>query len=131
SELRFRLLRQARVVVGMALAQRAFLTGRAELLQRELANRVEHQEPWLPVRLLVLPQQALVYKRAQAVQQVQPQIPSRVDHRLDRLKRAAADEDCEPPEELLFFRGEEVVAPGDRGTQGLMPAGEIARAPGQ
>src|SRR5829696_3096015 len=48
-----------------------------------------------------------------------------------RLDGEVADENCQPSEQLLFVRSEQVVAPGDRVTHRALAVGEIPRTTGE
>src|SRR5207237_3440746 len=51
--------------------------------------------------------------------------------RLRRVEGAAAREDCEPGEEALLVRAEEVVAPVERRPERLLVLGGVAAAAGE
>jgi hypothetical protein len=80
------------------------------VLPCELADRLEHPEALVPVRIGAAADEALVEERRKRVE-------VRATHRFGRLESAAAAEDCEPGEQPLFVVVEEVVAPSDRRTQ--------------
>src|SRR5438874_5109989 len=96
------------------------LRGFVELLERELPQRLEHEEPRLADRL----EEALVDERRDRVE-----IGARDGG--GGVEREAAAEDREPTEcDSLRIR-EQVVAPLDRVPQGLLPLRRVARAAGQ
>ena len=43
------------------------------------------------------------------------------------FRRAAAGKDSQPPEHLLLCRIEQIITPGNRGAQGALARGHIAR----
>ena len=90
-----------------------------EQLARVLADRLEHAEA-----LAVGADEALVDERAERVE-------ISAAHLLDRLERAAPDEDGEPAEERLLVVVEELDAPADRVAQRSVPGGGVARARGE
>ena len=81
-----------------------------ELLDRELANRLEHPEALLAEAARPSPHEALVEERRERVE-------IGVADCLGRLERAAPAEDRESPEEPLLVLVEQVVRPGDRRSQ--------------
>src|SRR5262249_43787091 len=72
SELRLCLLGQPQEVGRMPSPEVLELPAHLELLERELADRLQHPEPWLPL-LLALAEQALVDQRPEPVQHVDAQ----------------------------------------------------------
>src|ERR1700719_183771 len=90
-------------------------------LQRELANRLQHPVAGLRVCSLLAPNEVLVDQR-----------PERLDvcvaDRLRGLKRAAPREDRETREQAAFLVIEQVVAPGDRRPQRVLPRRRVAGA---
>ena len=80
-----------------------------EPLRRVLPDRLQH-----PVALVREAQQALLDERLQRVE-------VGVRDLLGRVERAAPDEDGERSEDALLLFGEEVVAPGDRRPERLLP----------
>jgi len=103
------------------------LPARLDLLQRELADRLQHPESRLPL-LLALAQQALVDQRPEPVQHVDAQAAPDGADRLGRLQGTAAHEHRQPTEQSLLRPIQQVVAPGDRVAQGLLPTGPVRRA---
>ena len=95
----------ARYQAACASRRRRLLAAGRQLLQPELADRLQHHDSAArrPTRSC-LPQQALVDQRGDAIEDVEGEIPRRAGHRLGRLQRAAADEDRQPPEERLLLR---------------------------
>ena len=96
--------------IGLESPQGTFLTRGRQALPRELADRLEHPEALVLVRVGAAADEALVEQRRERVE-------VRVTDRFGRVEGAAAAEDCEPGEELLLVVVEEVVAPGDRRAQ--------------
>ena len=60
-----------------------------------------------------------------------PELAGRAADRLGHLEAAAGGEDGQPPEQPPAGVFEEVIAPGDRTAQGLLPFGQVAGAAGQ
>ena len=86
-QLRFGPLGEREVVAGVPAPQRVSVTALAELLERELLDRLEHEE----AAVFRLSKQALVYKGLQHVE-------IGVANRFDRLEVEAADKDGEARE---------------------------------
>jgi hypothetical protein len=86
-------------------SDRLIVAAGGELLQPEFADRFQHAEPRLAVGLLGLRHQAPVNERPEPLQDVDPRIAGRCDHRRGGLQGPAADEDGEAAEEHLLFRG--------------------------
>jgi hypothetical protein len=130
-----------------------------QLIQRVFPDRFEHPEARFAFRTLVLDEQGVVDERRDHVEGGQgdrgtggqafsvlpvcppvhlsvsllppcPPVPLS-PYVLCRVQREAAGEDGEAAEEELFFRGEEVVAPGDRVAQGLLAEWEVAGTGGE
>ena len=106
--------------LGVAQPQRVGLARRLELLDRELADRLQHPVPRAP-RGLAAADEALVDQRLQRVD-------LRAADSLGRLVRATAGEHREPREQLLFLRREEVVRPTDRRVERLLARIRVAAA---
>ena len=100
---------------GMPASQLAG-PGLLQLLDGEVANRLEHHEAALPS-----PEQVVVDQGAEALE-------CHVADALGSLQRAAADEDAQPHERLALLRAEQVEAPVDRGGKRLLARGRVARA---
>ena len=115
----------------MAPADRWLLAGKRATAPGILPDRLQHREARLAVRAVLLPQQALVDQRRDAVEDVQAEVAIRVADRLGRLERAASDEDREATEEALLLIVEQVVAPGDRVAERPLTLGQVAGAAGQ
>ena len=107
------------------------LAGRCQLLQPELADRLQHREARLAIRTFSLAQKALGGQRRHAVQHVEAERSVRIADGLGSLQGAAADEDRQAAVERLLLGREQVVAPGDGVPQGLLAGGKIASAAGQ
>ena len=105
-----------------------------QLLQPELADRLQHPvartSPSGSASGLVC-SRALVDQRPEPLQDVDPGLARRGDHRLGRLQGAAADEDGQPPEQRLLLGREQVVAPGDGVAHRPQPGGQVARPAGR
>jgi len=68
-------------------------------------------------------QQTLVHQRRDALKYVQLQIRAGICDRFGGLQGEAADEDCEPPEQLLLLAGQQLVAPVHGPAQRLLAFG--------
>ncbi len=113
----------------MRVAGRRRLAALRQLLQRVGADRLQHREARLPIRVGRRVHESLVDQRRHPVQDV---ARARADgHRLGRLQGEAADEDGQPAEQRPLLAGQQVVAPGDRVAQGPLPRRGVARAPRQ
>ena len=109
--MRRRLLGQLEVVLGVSTTE-VFV--RAEPFERVLADRLEHPEP-----LPGVAKKALVHEALERVE-------IGTGDRLGCVQRAPAGEYCEAGEELLLVVGEKLVAPVDRGAQGLLARVAVA-----
>src|SRR5467141_782767 len=101
------------------------LAGRHEMFPRELANRVELAEARFATNLLD-PTEALVDQRHEPIADVAANVRCGPADDLGDLEIAAADEDGQPGEQPALALVEEIVAPGDRTTQGLLPLRQVA-----
>ena len=101
-----------------------------QLLRRVGPNRVQHLEPRVAVRVDG-PDQALVREGDQAVDDVHPELGGRPAHRLGCSKVDAALEDRDPVQQSPVALVEQVVAPGDRTAERLLPLGQVPRAGGE
>ncbi len=99
------------------------------LLDRELADRLEHHEPRLAVHTLDLPQEALLDQRGERIDDVAADILG--TDSLDGLEPRSPCEDGEPRKQRAIGLVQHVVAPCDRRAQGLLPLGKVARATGE
>ena len=105
------------------------LAARRQLLQRELADRLQHPEARLAVRRLALPQQALVDQRREPVEHVERRVvPAR--RRPPRPPPACSRRRRRPGGGTAPARAgvEQVVAPGDRVAQRPLARRRVARA---
>ena len=96
-------------VLGVAVAQRRRFAALVEPRERVRADRLEHREAGLAVRLLVLPEQVVVDQRCDCRER-----HLAAADRLHGLESAAAGEHREPGEEAPVLWPEQVVAPVDR-----------------
>ena len=85
------------------------LAARLQLLQAELADRLQHRVARLGPPALHLVQQALGDERGHTIEDVSASSCPALADRLRRLKREAAREDGEPPEERLLLGREQIV----------------------
>src|SRR3954447_26789906 len=108
SRARARAIGQIEQPLDLEPAQGILLTRGVQALPCELADRLEHPEALVPVRIGAAADEALVEERRKRVE-------VRATDCFGRLEGAAAAEDGEPGKQLLFVVVEEVVAPGDRG----------------
>ena len=107
--------------LGLLSPQCVLLARCLQPLPRELADRLEHPEALLAVRIGAAADEALVEQRRQRVE-------VGVADRFGGLERGAAAEHREPGEELLLVLVEQVVAPRDRGAQRCMALVGVAAA---
>jgi hypothetical protein len=89
-------------------------------LERVLADRLQHDEAVGADRL----QQAQIDERREGVE-------IGLTDLLRSVERESAGEDAQAPEELLLFRGQQLVAPLDRRPQGALTLGGVPRAAGE
>src|SRR5207249_11388229 len=127
-ELRLRLpgpLRDDREQAVLACLE---LAGLGEALEAVLPDDLEHAEARFLVARVGAPDEALVDERAVGLEHVDTERPIRVAAGLRVLEPPAAGEHREPPEVRLLERVQEVVAPGDRATECLLPLRQVSRA---
>ena len=122
-----RLLREREEVRGVRRAIASILVARPQPLARVFADRLQHPEAGLAVRVALLPQQALPQQAATASSTSTAALLAAAD-RGDRLQPRAAREDRQAPEERLLRRREQPIAPGDRLPQRPLPVRQVARA---
>ena len=79
-------------VRGVRLSRSKLLAAVRELLQRILADRLEHQEAGLTAARLPRLKEALVHEGADARDHVEAQVPIRIGHGLRGLEGEAAGE---------------------------------------
>ena len=83
------------------------------------------------VRVLFGPvEQVLVQKGGHSVQDLCLLTAKRAIHSLHRFQRATAEKDREQTEQPLFLDRQEVIAPGDGLTQGVLAIRQIPRPAG-
>jgi hypothetical protein len=111
---------QGREEPGVAPAHLSLLFSLPKLLERVLADGLEHEEPVVADRL----DEAVVDERPKAVE-------LRIADFLGGFQWERAREDREPGEELAGGRVEEVVTPFDRRTQRPLALGRVAGTAGQ
>ena len=76
------------------------------------------------------PEQAAAHERCHQVQDGRVFAAVRTDC-FRRFQRAAAHEHTQPPEQRLLRLVQQVIAPGDRVSHGLLPGRQVVRAAGQ
>ena len=104
------------------------LAARAQLLGRKLADRFEHPEARLPVALLGS-DEALVREGHQPIEHVQAcKLRGGSADRLRAVELTAPGEHRQPREEDPLTLGKQLVAPGNRTAQGLLPLRQVARS---
>jgi hypothetical protein len=134
-----RLLGQGQVVDRVPPPRRRVLPARRQLLERVLADRLQHPEPRRAVRAVRRLEQTLLRQREQPVQaagRAAARAAARAGHGRRALGGAAPGEDAQPPEERLLRGRQEGVAPRDGVPQRPLarrgvprPAGEQGQAP--
>lgn len=112
---------------GVREAHRLELSQLLQALERELADRLQHEEARLPLDALDRPQQALGDERVEPVQDHVRGLDTD-EGALGRVEREPADEDRRARQQGLLGRREQAVAPVDRAAQGPLAVGEIAGA---
>ena len=118
-QLRLGALGKREIVPGVtAVDVRAAVIG-VELLQRVLADGLEHQQAGVGARA-VAAHELLVDQPFECIE-------VGAGHPLGRLDRRASSEDGEAPERLCLGLAEEPVAPIDRGAQRALPVGRVER----
>ena len=103
---------------------RVVLAARHELIEGELADRLQHAEPQVAVGALLAPHQTLVEQRLQVLGDRRGS-SSRDGRR--RFEVEPADKDAEAAEQRRRLRLEQVVAPGDGVAHGLLAGRQVAR----
>jgi len=97
---------------------------RLQLLVGELADRLQHSEPWLG-RLAQGLHQTLVHQLRDQIQGIE--VALRIGNLLDRLEVGAADEDRYPGEQQFGVARQQRVAPGDGVAKRPLPRREVPR----
>jgi hypothetical protein len=118
-------IRLQQAPVGVGVAHRHLLAALDLQLQGDSANGLEHREADLAIPLL-LPHQALVDQRGEAVKRTRP-ASRRADH-LRGLQREPPGKDRNAAEEPLFILRQQGIAPGDRVPDRAMSVRDVARA---
>jgi len=113
-------------VLRVPAAKRVGFLAVGKPLLRVRADRLQHREPRLAVRSLLLPKEVVVDERRE-----QREKSVAAANGLHGLERAAAYEDGELYEERLLVRPEQAVAPVDRRAKRLLSRRQIARAAGE
>src|SRR6266550_7466724 len=103
------------------------LAGRRELFPGELVNRVELAKARFAIDLLD-PNESLVDQRHEPIDDVAANVRCGSADDLGDLEIAPADEDGQPSEQPALAFIEEIVAPGDRSTESLLPLRQVAGA---
>src|SRR5688572_6520800 len=101
-----------------------------EATERVRANGLQHPKARL-ARRYCRAHQALIHQRGQTAEDIYFQVAPSVAHVLGSVERAAAGEHRETLEERLLGGIEQVVAPGDRSAQCLLPRRSVARTTGE
>ena len=102
---------------------------RVEALDREGSDRLEHEESWIAVRVVLRADQALLRQRCQDVEDVHGLALLAGDaDGLGRVEGPAAHEHAESLEELALRLVEQVVAPGDGRPERLLARRQVARS---
>ena len=111
----------------MSRADPARLGHPVQSFGRELADRLQ-QRVTRRTGATQLAHQALVEQLGQAIEHRQADVRHGVADRLDRLQAGASGEHRARGEEPPGPLGEQVMAPGDRRPQGLLPVRQVAAA---
>src|SRR2546427_8068325 len=102
------------------------LAGPHELFPGELVNRVELAKARFAIDLLD-PNEALVDQRHEPIDDIAANVRCGPADDLGDLEIAATDEDGQSGEQPALAFVEEIVAPGDRPTESLLPLRQVAR----
>jgi hypothetical protein len=129
-ELRLGLLGESEEMQRVAAARVFFDAVFGEALESELPKGLEHPQPWLAVLVFALAQEALPDERRHSVEYRRLLTGLSAD-RLDGVEPAASGEHRKRREEAPLLVRQEVVAPLDRGPEGLLSLVRVARAAGQ
>ena len=113
----------------MAVAECVRLAPLAELVQRVLADRLEHGEPHVAVEVVADAHEALLRETLESADDVERRrVAGDPADGLRRLDRRATREHAEASEQPLILRVEQVVAPVDRAAQRPLPLRQVAPA---
>ena len=126
-------LSQVAEELRMAAARFPCLSARVELLDRELANRLQHAVTRSGLIQRLDEHEALADQPADRLERANV-IRASFDESFHRLERESAHEYTELAEQALLGRRQQVIAPGDRRPQRLLPFGQVpgaARKQGQ
>lgn len=115
----------------MPVTDSMLLATHRELLPPILAHGLQHREPGPAVHIHFLPDEVFGYQRGLDVQRIVTCAVFRGGDSFGGLERAAAGEHRQPPEDVLLFRGQEVVALGNRASQRPLAFGEIPGPAGE
>src|SRR5262249_50292532 len=124
-------LREPGRPLGVSLANPLSFSARLESLQRELANGRKYPDAVVRVTPSADHEQTTCHQRVNAPENVARRHSVARAHLLEGLERASADEYAEATKDDLLDGREQVVAPGNRVAQGLVPGWKIARPPGE
>src|SRR5215204_7717606 len=95
----------------------------------KLADRLQHCEPWFTVNLIGLANQVLVEEGRRRLEHIEGAVEIR--YLVRGIKRPPPGKDPEAAKERLLLRGEQVVTPGNRVTEGSLPCRGIPRTTGE
>src|SRR4051794_5256940 len=98
----------------MGALDRRLFTARRELLQPELADRLQHPVTGLVPGPLIKTHETLCNERGYAVHDSDPARPWSSGPRPRGLQGEAAGKDGQPAKALLLDFAQQVIAPGDR-----------------
>src|SRR5262249_12181065 len=131
-------LSQCEEIGAMAALDGGRLPARRQALACKLAGRLQHSETRCVLAYFTSGytscafgffsyEEALIHQRSETFEDV----GAVAGNRLRCLQRAATGEDRQPAEERRLFLAQQVVAPGDRVPQCLLPGRQIARSANQ
>jgi hypothetical protein len=129
TQMGFSLLGQGQVIAGMGGLGGLQFSGLSQALQTILADGLQQQQAWLPIRLFSLAQQVVLQQHTHAIEdgvRSHPLCKGR-----ERLEGAAASEDSKTSEEVLLLGRKQRITPRDGGAHGLLAIRQIACSPGQ
>src|SRR5438094_4959630 len=126
-QLRRSFLGKRQEIANVPLAAAQPVAPGTEAFQRVLADRLQQSEADLAGIAVQLAEQALVDQCGDSVHYVDPELSVAVCDGLGSVQREAAHEHGQPLEQPLLGGCQQLITPGDRAAQGLMPDGDIAR----
>src|SRR5688572_22622587 len=113
---------------AMAVFDSSFVTACRKQLASVLVDSLQHGESRLIGKARHPLHEALIEQPGQTGKEIDGRW---IGDRLGGLYRPASGKDAQAAEEDLLVGGEQIVAPGDSGADGLLPCGDIPGAPAE